>query len=263
MKFNCFPKKQDMFLVYSNYKVFKSKLFADLILQSSPKNSFFYRILKSRLGFYISSIFSYSFSTPNTNQNYVGIIKMDRYILFELDQNNIPIHVWRKSADQSWIKEKFIGFQLLSDYSLAEFNNQSFLIEKAFRLKWQQLNQENLSHGDFTHFNILVDTDYNIHFIDDKAHQNSKLFDFFYFYSYLEQCINRCKSISDSDKLSILKFLEDIIFKVCNYSSDIDFFNDCNAIILPEKWGLIDIDKKKYLRIFIQRISERFNNNTL
>ena len=86
------------------------------------------------------------------------------------------------------------------------------------------------------------------------------MFDFFYFYSYLEQCINRCKSISDSDKLSILKFLEDIIFKVCNYSSDIDFLNDCNAIILPEKWGLIDVDKKKYLRTFIQRISERFNN---
>jgi hypothetical protein len=84
MKFNCFPKKQDIFLVYSNYKVFKSKLFADLILQSSPKNSFFYRILKSRLGFYISSIFSYSFSTPNSNLNYVGIIKMDRYIFFEL-----------------------------------------------------------------------------------------------------------------------------------------------------------------------------------
>ena len=96
--------------------------------------------------------------------------------------------------------------------------------------------------------------------IDDKAHQNSKLFDFFYFYSYLEQCVDRCKSISDSDKLSILKFLEDIILKVCNYSSDIDFFNDCNAIILPEKWGLIDVDKKKYLRIFIQRISDRFNN---
>lgn len=260
MKFNCFPKKQDMFLVYSNYKVFKSKLFADLILQSSPKNSFFYRILKSRLGFYISSIFSYSFNTPNSNLNYVGIIKMDRYILFELDDDNIPIHVWRKSVDQSWIKEQFIGFQLLSEYSLAEFHNQFSLVEKAFRLRWQQLKQKNLSHGDFTHFNILVDNEQNIHFIDYKAHQNSKLFDFFYFYSYLGQCFDRCKSISDSDKLSMLKYLEDIILKVCNYSSDIDFINDCNAIILPEKCGLIDVDKKKYLRIFTQQISERFNN---
>jgi hypothetical protein len=249
-----------MFLVYSNYKVFKSKLFADLILQSSPKNSFFYRILKSRLGFYISSIFSYSFNTPNANLNYLGIIKMDRYILFELDNNNIPIHVWRKSSDQSWIKEQFIGFQLLSEYSLAEFHNQSSIIEKAFHLKWQELNQKNLSHGDFTHFNILVDTDQKIHFIDYKAHQNSKLFDFFYFYSYLEQCLDRCQSISDSDKLSILKSLEDIILKVCDYSSDIDFFNDCNTIIIPEKWGLLDIDKKKYFRIFKQRISDRFNN---
>ena len=33
MKFNCFPKKQEMYLVYSNYKVFRSKLFLDLTLQ--------------------------------------------------------------------------------------------------------------------------------------------------------------------------------------------------------------------------------------
>ena len=129
MKFNCFPKKQDMFLIYSNYKVFKSRLFADLTLQSSPKNSFFYRVLKSTIGFYISSIFRHSFSTPNANQNYIGIIKMDRYIFFELNSHNIPVNVWRKSSNQIWAKEQFIGFQLFSNYTLTEFQNKSSLKE--------------------------------------------------------------------------------------------------------------------------------------
>ena len=118
MKFNCFPKKQGMYLVYSNYKVFKSRLFSDLILQSSPKNSIFYRILKSRIGFYISSVFKYSIKLPTNNLNYIGIIKDVRLVLFELDEDNTPINVWRKSGDMSWVKEKFIGFQLISLYSL-------------------------------------------------------------------------------------------------------------------------------------------------
>ena len=96
----------------SNSDIYHARLFADLTLQSSPKNSFFYRVLKSTIGFYISSIFRHSFSTPNANQNYIGIIKMDRYIFFELNSHNIPVNVWRKSSNQIWAKEQFIGFQL-------------------------------------------------------------------------------------------------------------------------------------------------------
>lgn len=261
MKFNCFPKKQDMFLIYSNYKVFKSRLFADLTLQSSPKNSIFYRILKSKFGFYISSIFRYSFNTPNSNQNYLGIIKMNRYIFFELNNNNIPVYVWRKSSDQLWVKEHFIGFQLLSNYSLSEFQNKSSVIEKAFILQWQKLNKKKISHGDFTHFNILVDNDQNIHFIDKKAHENSKLFDFFYFYSYLNQCLDRCQTITSKDKYTVINSLELIILKICQYSNENDFLNDFNSITLPKKWGLINIEKQNYLKFFKKRFLKRINKS--
>jgi len=259
MKFNCFPKKQEMFLIYSNYKVFKSRLFADLTLQSSPKNSFFYRVLKSTIGFYISSIFRHSFNTPNTNPNYIGIIKMNRCIYFELNNHNIPVYVWRKSLNQLWAKEKFIGYQLLSNYTLNEFQIKSSIIENAFNLQWQKLNKKKLSHGDFTHFNILVDIDQNIHFIDDKAHQNSKLFDFFYFYSYLEQCLDSCQTITNTDKSIVLTSLEIIILKICEYSSENDFLNDFNSIILPEIWGLINKKKQNYLKSFKERFLERIN----
>ena len=254
MKFNCFPKKQDMYLVYSNYKVFRSRLFLDLILQSSPKNSIFYRLLESRIGFYISSIFKYSFSPPNDNPNYIGIIKGERFILFELDDDTNPVNVWKKLAIQGWAKEKFMGFQLLSQYSLVEFNKKYSLIEKAFSIQWQKLNLNTIVHGDFTHFNILVDINDKIHFIDDKSHVNSKLFDFFYFYSYLNDRLCRCQTINDIDKEIILEKLEVMIVKVCNYSLESDFLNDVKVINLPEEWGLRNEDKQTYVLNFQERI---------
>ena len=254
MKFNCFPKKQDMYLVYSNYRVFKSRLFLDLILQSSPKNSIFYRLLESRIGFYISSIFKYSFTTPNDNPNYIGIIKGSRFILFEMDNNNFPINVWRMSNYKDWVQQKFIGFQLLSQYSLVEFNKKYSLIEKAFSIQWDKLKLNTIVHGDFTHFNILVDINDKIHFIDDKAHVNSKLFDFFYFYSYLNDRLCRCQTINDIDKEIILEKLEVMIVKVCSYSLESDFLNDVKDINLPEKWGLSNEDKQTYVLNFQERI---------
>ena len=260
MKFNCFPKKQDMYLVYSNYKVFKSRLFLDLILQSSPKNSIFYRLLASKIGFYISSVFRYSFTTPNDNLNYIGIIKGSRLILFEMDNNNSPINVWRMLNHKDWVQQKFIGFQLLSQYSLVEFNKKYSLIEKAFSIQWDKLKQNTIVHGDFTHFNILVDINDKIHFIDDKSHVNSRLFDFFYFYSYLNQCMCICQTISHIDKEMILEKLEVLIVKVCEYSSESDFLNDVREIKFPEKWGLRNEDKETYVLNFQNRIKCRIRS---
>lgn len=254
MKFNCFPKKQEMYLVYSNYKVFESRLFSDLILQSSPKNSIFYRILKSRIGFYISSIFKYSIKLPTSNLNYIGIIKDVRLVFFELDEDNIPINVWKKSAEMSWVKEKFIGFQLISLYSLANFKVRSLHIEKAFGIHWKNLNKNTVVHGDFTHFNILVDINEKINFIDDKSHINSRLFDFFYFYSYLEQCMERCQTITKVDTSIILNKLEEMIIKVCNYNNHSSFNNDCSTIKFPESWGLRNENKQLYLERFKEKI---------
>jgi len=260
MKFNCFPRKQDRYLVYSNYKVFKSRLFIDLILQSSPRNSIFYRLLKSRIGFYISSIFKYSLKTPNNNLNYIGIIKENRFIFFEMDNNNFPVNVWKMSDDKKWVPENFIGFQLLSEYSLVEFNKNYLLIEEAFSIQWKQLNLQQIVHGDFTHFNILVDFTNKIHFIDCKSHINSKLFDFFYFYSYLNQCLCICQTISHIDKEMILEKLEVLIVKVCEYSSESDFLNDVREIKFPEKWGLRNEDKETYVLNFQNRIKSRIRS---
>ena len=254
MKFNCFPKKQEMFLIYTNYRVFKSRLFKDLILQSSPKNSIFYRILKTRIGFLISSIFKCSIELPHNNDNCVGIIKGKKFIIFELDDSVNPVYVWKKDRNDSWSKENFIGFQLISEYTLSNFNKNSLFIEKAFALHWKKINRISRSHGDFTHFNILIDKNEKIHFIDDKSHENSRIFDFFYFYSYYNQCLFRCKTINNVDKEIILNKLIEIIVRVCSFSNKNSFINEMSEIKLPEKWGLTNIDKLKYLEEFKNRM---------
>ena len=256
MKFNCFPRKQARYLVYSNYKVFKSRLFTDLILQSSPRGSIFYRLLESRIGYYISCIFQYSLIMPNNNPNYIGIIKENRFILFEMDNNNLPINVWRKVDNKDWTQESFIGFQLLSEYSLVQFNKKYLLIKEAFIKHWKQLQQDKIVHGDFTHFNILVDLNSKVYFIDSKPHVNSKLFDFFYFYSYLNQCLCICP-ISHIDKEMILEQLELLIIKVCKYTLESDFLNDTREINFPEKWGLRNKNKETYILNFQERIKSR------
>ena len=171
-----------------------------------------------------------------------------------MDNNNFPINVWRISNYKDWVQQKFIGFQLLSQYSLVEFNKKYSFIEKAFGIHWKNLNKNALVHGDFTHFNILVDINEKINLIDDKSHINSKLFDFFYFYSYLQQCMERCQTITKVDTSIILNKLEEMIIKVCSYNNQTSFNNDCSTIKFPKNWGLRNENKQLYLERFKEKI---------
>lgn len=252
MKFNCFPKKQEMYLVYSNYKVFRSKLFLDLTLQSSPKSSNFYRFLKSNIGYYFSSFFQVSINSPNDNQDYIGIVKKENYTFFEIDEFNNPTNVWRKSNNK-WTKEKFIGYQLISEYSLNEFNIKYKVIENTLKKHWIAVNK-NLSniHGDLTHFNILINKEKETIFIDKKSINHSKIFDFFYFFSYINQCVNRTMKLKESDKIIIVNNLKNIIKKTCKYKSFNEFEIDFLNMDIPSKHGLKDVEfhKNKFLEIF-------------
>ena len=256
MKFNCFPKKQKgTFLIYSNYHIFKTNLFNDLVLQSSSKNSIWFRLLRSDLGFLFSSILQYKIQVPDINNEYIGIIKDKKKILFEMD-NTTPKYVWREDEKNNWIKEKFFGFQLISVYTLEEFQLKLSLIEKAFQLHWNNLISDENVHGDFTHFNILQNKQ-EIIFIDRKSHKNSRLFDFFYFYSYFKQCLNRCNTISLADTNLILESLEDTIVNICDYNDVSVFIFDCNQITLPNYWGLDNKNKQNYLTYFCKVLVEK------
>jgi len=249
MKLYCYPKKQDLYLVYSSYQAFRSKIFKNLIIQSSPKNSLFFRFLRTNIGYRINSIFKTKIEVPNNNCDYAGIIKKEKIILFEL-QNNQPVFVWKKN-NTNWIKEKFLGYQLISEYTYNEFLTKQKLIEKALAIQWKNLNQNPVEvHGDFTHFNILHDSTNNIYFIDNKKHKNSKLFDFFYFYAYIRQSITRCSTLSTLDKLKILSIIESTIKTICQYPTKEEFIKDYDSISIPNVTGLMKKNKDIFLNDF-------------
>lgn len=250
MKFNCFPKKQQFFLIYSSHRVISSNLFNQLCIQSSPKNSVFTRFMKTRLGYIISSFIKYELDVPDEKSDFLGIVKEQHIVLFEL-ANNIPIKVWRKEQNKLWIDEEFLGYQLISEYTFKEIKQKQKLIKKALMLQWDLVNknQENI-HGDLTHFNILVGKDNDIIFIDRKNLVNSKLFDFFYFYAYLKQSINICSTLSAKHKNMIVDIIEITLREVCQYNSFSDFEIDYNQILIPKKYGLLNENKEPYLKDF-------------
>ena len=59
----------------------------------------------------------------------------------------------------------------------------------------------------------------------------------------------------------MINSLELIILKICEYSNENDFLNDFNSITLPEKWGLINIEKQNYLKFFKKRFLKRINKS--
>ena len=250
MKFNCFPKRQEYFLIYSSYQVFRSRLFRNLVTQCSPKNSIFFRVLQTDIGYLVCSFGKLEQEVPNPNVEYVGIIKENTPILFEMDSGK-PVYVWRKDKSFRWCKNSFLGYQLIEEYTLTEFNLKYSLIEKALKLHWNSLTERFTSvHGDFTHFNILYDRNGKIYFIDQKSHENSKLFDFFYFYAYLRQSVHRCKTLSAKDKKAITKNIELILQKVCQYKSHREFCDNFNQMKYYEIKGLHKESMEKYIADF-------------
>lgn len=240
-KVNVFPFKKGIYMVYSK-GADSSKLFNCLYTQISPKNSLLYRILKSNIVLYIRSFFTINIDTPNNANDYIGIIKPNKSILFELEKNE-PISVWKKSDDSSWEKDDFLGYQLISEYTVQEFEKQYFLIKKALKYHWDELNTDKTKvHGDFTHFNILFNKNNDLFFIDQKSNNHSKLFDFFYFYAYLEQGVLRNSSLGNNNKEIIINGIKQAIKEICRYETVEEFQNDFSNLNIPNLHGLFNLD---------------------
>lgn len=250
MEFYCFPKKQTYCSVYSAYSVFNTRLFLNFILQTSPKNSFFFRVRKTFLGHLFGKFATINIDVPNTNSEYVGIRKTNKLILVEME-NKTPKCVWKRKNKGIWEKEPFLGYPIISEFSLKEFVAQEKIVIKALSEHWQNINKsiENI-HGDFTHFNILYNDKNEIHIIDKREMNNSKLYDFFYFYSYLKHSINRDVSISPKTKRVLVLKMESWIKEICLYDKKLSFEIDYNSIEILSSFGIDMISLKKYLSDF-------------
>jgi len=216
--------------------------------------------MKSRVGSLINSLVKYEIETPSDKAEFIGIYKTNKIILFEL-KNEIPIKVWKKYDGTEWVQEDFIGFPLISEYSVREFKEKKQLIENALTIQWDKVmfNKSNI-HGDFTHFNILYDNNNNIHFIDYKRIDNSILFDFYYFYSYLKQSIYKSKILSVKQKEEIMTIIESIIIKTCNFDSKDRYLEEYNQLVIPNKCGISDQNRIPFLIDFFKLFDLTINN---
>ncbi|NQU33646.1 MAG: hypothetical protein HQ521_10455 [Bacteroidetes bacterium] len=201
------------------------------------------------VGYFFSSFFKYVVTVPYENGEFLGIVKGDNIILFEM-VNNTPVKVWRNTENR-WKEEAFIGYQIITEYSVNEIRFKRKLIKEALKTHWNAVNSsvENI-HGDLTHFNILVDDGKGFHFIDKKRIKNSKLFDFYYFYAYLKQSLIRCRTLNASDKLKTIAIIETILKEVCQYKSYSEFIYDFEQIVIPEISGLQNNTKYNHLNDF-------------
>lgn len=250
-KVNFFPKKQKMCLVYDKAFV-STQLFKNLYIQISPKNSVFFRILRISFIIYVRSFFKKKLDTPKHNGKYLGILKPDKCILFEME-NKKPISVWKKMNNSKWEKSEFLGYPLISEYTVHEFNLKYELIKKALHTHWDAVNKDPfLIHGDLTHFNILYNQNEQLFFIDKKSNCHSKLFDFFYFYAYLKQCVSRCSTLNKNQKRDIFNKLKCILKEVCDYDSKSQFQDDFANLNTSKVHVLNNLEslKKDFISIF-------------
>lgn len=260
-KFKRYPFfKPSIHLIYSSRKSFSSSFFLELIIQITSKNSKYYRYSRSFLGDLIASFNQSSIEVPKDCESFIGIVKNDIYTLFELDDSQNPIFVWRKIKN-NWVKELFLGLPLISNYSLNEFRIKKHLIVKALKVhKKNLLEIKPFVHGDLTHFNILFNKESKIIFIDQKKHKNSPLFDFFYFSSYLKNSIRRNLEMNKNDKLYLYNLIDEIICSICNYSDNEKLMNDLNSIIISKDYSLLEIDLLFYLKEFKNLLKTNFKS---
>jgi serine/threonine-protein kinase RIO1 len=135
---------------------------------------------------------------------------------------------------------------LIAEYTISEFRLKYDIIYNVLEKHWNDVlaDRSNI-HGDFTHFNILIDKKNKIHLIDKKSTNHSKLFDFFYFYSYLIQSLKRSKSLPKSDFKEIEDQIKHIIKEICHYDSIEEFRRDIENMNIPDSNGLTDVRTQK------------------
>jgi len=246
-KFYCFPKQQNLMILYTSRKFFKSYVFQSLYIQISPKNKFLLRFRKTILGHWLYVFFTVKrkISIPVPVEGIeLAYFNNNKQVLFEFCDNDLPIKVYiKKQNDSNWDANEYFGLPLIIEYSKKEFHQKWEYIQSALEQRWKRLMKGesfnmNQLHGDYTHLNILISKDKHIIEIDQKIISNSILFDHFYFYAYLCQCLILCSTLSKTDREEIQKNLDKLITDICVFNDYNTKMKALNTISLKDAIGL-------------------------
>ncbi|NCA85471.1 MAG: hypothetical protein EOM83_07845 [Clostridia bacterium] len=247
--FYCFPFPTKMMVLYKNPAIFKTSYFHSLSIQISPKESFLFRIRKTRAGHHLYRILflnkKHHNETVNDNIKLIYINK-GKQVQFEFTAGAPKWVHTGKLNDKSLTKTSFKGLPLLFNYSLYEFEKTYPLIEKVLRSRWELLREspdQYTLHGDYTHLNVVVDENYQTTEIDQKAVTNSILFDHFYFYSYLMQCLGRCRTLPEKQYQIIERKMADLLKNIFDKENKNDLIKWISEISLDDAPGLMYPEK--------------------
>ena len=263
-KFYSYPAQKKLMVLYTSPKIFKSPIFQSLIIQISPNNTFLLRLRRTILGHWLYVIFTFNrkISTMIPKEGIeLAYINHEKQVLFEFNNIDLPVKVYKGKRDESnWNKNDYFGLPLITEYSKKEFNKKWELIQSALEQRWKMLmtgnpfNKYEL-HGDFTHFNILISNDNLLIEIDQKEITNSILFDHFYFYAYLCQCLSLCSTLSKTDREEIQKKLDKLIIDVCVFDDYNTKIKILNTISLKDAIGLQNPNYSfdKFKQLFLKK----------
>ena len=255
IKFYCFPRQQRLMILYKDPSMFKTDLFQSLYIQMSAKNSKLFRMRRSSSGHFLSRLISSStiISDVPTKSVSLGYQSRDKIILFE--PNAGTYNIWSRALNSDvWSNSSFLGYPIVYKYDKEHILGRLPIIKRALSDHWEDLKKNGASHlhGDFTHFNILINERNAINYIDQKTTSNNILFDHFYFYNYLLQCLTLCETLSSSDRSDILNRIKDF-FRNSEMNQINSFEEMIDDINLDECWGLRprfkNLAKKNFLNL--------------
>lgn len=249
-QFFCYPNNKNLSILYLDKRCLKTRLFKALSYQISSKDGFLLKFRKTNLGHYLSKLSRkdiLEFKIPENKNLKIGYKNNDKIIFFEFDENDLPVKVLWKNKDSIFEESDFLGYSLIENYTTKEYYKKRDFIKLALEKRWQQILENKNLHGDFTHFNILISQEQNLHFIDAKKLNNSILFDHFYFYSYYCQCLEKCQTISSSEVAEIKSDLQGIIINICNLDVNKD---NLDAINVNDAIGLTQFNREDKMKEF-------------
>jgi len=245
-----YPLPLKYHLVYSSPELVESRLFKSLSTQIDPTNSPLHRLMRTYGGRACAQVFRKEVASPDGQSRMLGIAKPTKMVLFEMDGLS-PKRVWRQTRKAAWENEAFSGYPLIENYSHTELQSKLATIRLVVRDHWTEINARGRIHGDFTHFNVLLNDSNEITKIDERPMENSLIFDLFYFYSYLTKNVRRSRlNSSEAQRSAFIEDLSLVIREVLSSSKKSDLAEQMSRMVIPERCGLAPGNWEAQIREF-------------
>lgn len=175
------PIKIGTDIYYKTTKVFNNKDFQVLVNKKYPQF-----VVRIRTNQFFSSIFQLFLKkdTPVPHKDCYLIYKGSDSTLYFCENRNGKYIIGEDKLG-NFTKENFKGYPIHYDFHSTEIENKDLIVSiLKEHLKFVKTDRTNL-HGDFTIYNILVDANGKVSFIDSKKRKGESLLsDHFYFYTY-------------------------------------------------------------------------------